>query len=108
MCHFSAVCAIQGANIPQQVARLSQILLLPSEQNTAASEPSTKLPSISELTPLDQSGTFLFEAYVRVEDRTNSTLTDMALRELRAFRETLKGCLDLKVPDRLAMDTRVR
>lgn len=35
-------------------------------------------------------------------------LVNLALTELKAFKEQLKGVVELEVPDRLAFDTRVR
>ena len=63
---------------------------------------------LSDLRPVDPSGSYLFEACVRVEDGRDSKLTEQAINELLAFKRQLEGAVDLRVPDRLALDTRVK
>ena len=70
--------------------------------------PSTQLPALESLVPLDPSGAFLLEACVRVDDRTKPNLVSAATDELNAFRERMRGSVDMKAPERLALDTRVR
>ncbi|KAK3686343.1 hypothetical protein LTR37_019933 [Vermiconidia calcicola] len=57
---------------------------------------------------LDPSGTYIVEALIRTEDGSSSALRDKAMEELLAFAETVKGAIDLRVPDRLALDPRVK
>ena len=57
---------------------------------------------------LDPSGTYLVEACVRMKENSSSTLRDKCIEELLAFDEIVKGAIDFQVPDRLALDTRVR
>jgi mediator of RNA polymerase II transcription subunit 18 len=70
--------------------------------------PLTTLPSLDSLKPLDVSGAFVLEACVRIDDRTKPNLVSTASDELGAFRDLMKGSVDMKVPERLSLDTRVR
>lgn len=57
---------------------------------------------------LDPSGTYMIETSVRLEDRTNSRLAEQASKELLEAKKLLHGSIDLYVPDRLALDTRIK
>jgi len=70
--------------------------------------PLTVLPGLDSLKPLDVSGTFVLEACVRIDDRTKPTLVSAASDELGAFRDLMKGSVDMRVPERLSLDTRIR
>lgn len=89
------------------IARITKIWTVP--EGTGALEPlDAPNPLMDECKPLDQSGTYLIEAIVRVEDGSDSTLIERASRELLSFKKQLEGCLDLRTPDRLSLDTRVK
>lgn len=89
------------------VIRVSRILSVP--EGTGALEPlDAPVPLMADCRPVDPSGTYLFEAMVRVEDSTNSKLAEQAVNELLALKKQLDGAIDLKVPDRLALDTRIK
>lgn len=64
--------------------------------------------SITELQVLDASGTYLVEVSVRMADRKNTAIASQAIAELESFKKNVEGVIDLRVPDRLALDTRVR
>ncbi|KAM0715651.1 hypothetical protein Q7P37_009149 [Cladosporium fusiforme] len=64
--------------------------------------------ALSELQVLDPSGTYMVEVSVRMEDRKNTTIAGQAIAELESFKKNVEGVIDLRVPDRLALDTRVR
>lgn len=66
------------------------------------------LPELGSLSPLDQSGSYVVEAYVRVQDGSTTALRDRATKELLSFADSLKGAIDLRVPDRLALDPRLK
>lgn len=72
--------------------------------------PQSALPpsQLSELKQLDQSGSFIVEASVRIEDSSNSTLTEQGKKELLDFQATMDGAVDLIAPDRLSLDNRVK
>ena len=64
--------------------------------------------AVAELDVLDPSGTYVVEVSVRVEDRKNAKIAEQAVAELRVFKQSVEGVIDLRVPDRLALDTRVK
>lgn len=61
-----------------------------------------------ERRPLDDSGAFLLEASVAVEDGTDATLMAKASAMLLRLKDDLDGCIELRTVERLSMDTRVR
>lgn len=70
--------------------------------------PKVQLPSFTALQPLDPSGGYILEAKVRIQDINHTAVMDTAVREMAAFQEQMKGCVELALPDRLALDTRVK
>lgn len=70
--------------------------------------PLTVLPGLDSLKPLDISGAFVLEACVCIDDRTKPDLVSAASDELITFRDLMKGSVDMRVPERLSLDTRVR
>ncbi|KAH7125303.1 mediator complex, subunit Med18 [Dendryphion nanum] len=70
--------------------------------------PKETLPSLSALHPLDPSGAYILEAKIRVQDLNDPNLVDQGVEELKSFQNQMKGCVQLYVPDRLNMDTRVK
>lgn len=89
------------------VIRIFRVLL--STQQLPADEilEGPPLPA-SELNVLDPSGTYVVEVSVRMEDRKKTKITEQAVAELRVFKQSVEGVIDLRVPDRLALDTRVK
>lgn len=73
-----------------------------------AGAPKVELPTFAELRLLDKSGTYLLEAKVRVQEFNNTAVLEGGVNELKAFQAQMKGCVDLSLADRLAMDTRVK
>lgn len=73
---------------------------------------STQLEStsidLSETRLLDPSGTYILQAAIRVQDGSKVETMTKGVNELLSLKETLKGCVDLEMGDRLALDTRVR
>jgi mediator of RNA polymerase II transcription subunit 18 len=57
---------------------------------------------------LDASGAHIVEATVRVADPSNARLTGIAVEELAAFKAEMAGAVDFYMPDRFALDTRVK
>ncbi|KAK5163721.1 uncharacterized protein LTR77_010394 [Saxophila tyrrhenica] len=68
----------------------------------------SEAPTTVNLPPLDPSGSYVIEACVRMEDGSTTALRDQATKELLAFADGLKGAIDLRVPDRLALDPRIK
>jgi mediator of RNA polymerase II transcription subunit 18 len=63
---------------------------------------------LSELQLLDPSNTYMVEVSVRMEDRKNTKIAEQAIAELLQFQNAVEGVIDLRVPQRLALDTRVK
>ncbi|KAI9664593.1 MAG: Mediator of RNA polymerase II transcription subunit 18 [Bathelium mastoideum] len=83
-------------------------ILLYSNEPSSDSTPRTSMPDINALLPLDESGSYLLQASVRVQDGSKPEIFNKAQSELLGFKETMKGSLDLRVVDRLSLDTRYR
>tara|TARA_R110002003_G_scaffold52_24_gene4582 strand:- start:16857 stop:17294 length:438 start_codon:yes stop_codon:yes gene_type:complete len=70
--------------------------------------PKTKLPSFAALQLLDLSGAYILEAKVRVQDFKEATILESGVNELKDFQKQMRGCVELSLPDRLSLDTRVK
>lgn len=66
------------------------------------------VPDKSLWTPFDPSGSYILQASVRVQDGSKPEIMTLGINELQAFKDMMKGIIDLEVGDRLAMDTRVK
>ena len=90
------------------VLSFHQILRFPETLSEARYRPRTPCPPVSALELLDASGAWALKASVRVLDGSKPELMTRGTNELLEFKELMKGCLDLRVGDRLALDTRVK
>lgn len=70
--------------------------------------PKEDLPAFEALQSLDPSGAYILEAKIRVQDLNNLTVLEAGVSELKRFQTQMKGCVELAVPDRLSLDTRVK
>jgi mediator of RNA polymerase II transcription subunit 18, fungi type len=70
--------------------------------------PVEELPYFSDLQLLDKSGSWILQSSVRVLDGSKPESMALGINELKAFKDQMKGVVDLEVGDRLALDTRVR
>lgn len=70
--------------------------------------PWTRFPPLETLALLDASGTFNLQASIRIQDGMNLETMSIAINELKAFKEMMKGIVEMEVGDRLALDTRVK
>lgn len=86
---------------------LHRVLHEPGVRNLQT-EPKSRLPAFEALQLLDQSGTYILEAKVRVQDFKDASVLESGVNELKAFQTSMRGCVELSLPDRLAMDTRVK
>ena len=88
-------------------SRLVRVLIVnPMEDG---SDPLTSPAPLLENTKLlDPSGTYLLELCVRVTDGSSSTVQEMAVKEAEALVRELEGAIDFQMPDRLALDTRIK
>jgi mediator of RNA polymerase II transcription subunit 18 len=66
------------------------------------------LPPWEKMNFLDPSGAYLLQATVQLSDGTSADIVNLGLGELENVQNTLKGVVDLVVPERLALDTRVK
>jgi mediator of RNA polymerase II transcription subunit 18 len=85
---------------------LHRILQYPDIHTDAS--PRSTLPVFSSLIPFDASGAYLLEVKIRLSDGINPALVNTGHQEMERLRTMLRGVVDLNVPDRLALDTRVR
>ena len=58
--------------------------------------------------PLDPSGTWILQASIRVQDGSKPEIMTKGMNELKAFKDMMKGVVEMEVGDRLALDTRMR
>lgn len=70
--------------------------------------PRVNPPVFPALQPFDPSGAYILEAKVRVQEYNNQTVLERGVNELKAFQTQMRGCVDLDLPDRLSLDTRVK
>ncbi|KAF2150565.1 hypothetical protein K461DRAFT_269997 [Myriangium duriaei CBS 260.36] len=89
------------------ILRLRRVLCFKPATGAAGLD-RAEMPPLSELVLLDASGAWMLEATVRVEDRSKTALVRAASDQLQALRTELRGAIELRVPERLAMITRVR
>ena len=71
-------------------------------------EPRSTMPGIDALHPLDGSSSYLLQAAVRVQDGSKPNVVTQGQNELLRLKEMMKGSIDLRVVDRLSLDTRFR
>ncbi|KAL1797382.1 hypothetical protein ACET3X_003988 [Alternaria dauci] len=89
------------------VVFLYRILHEPGIRNVQKA-PKATLPTWKELKLLDPSGAYTLQATVRIEDFNNAAVLEAGVNELKAFQTQMKGCVNLALPDRLALDPRVK
>jgi mediator of RNA polymerase II transcription subunit 18, fungi type len=88
------------------IIQLQRIFRASPSPGAAPTSPS--LPSSAYVDLLDSSGVYLLQAAIRVQDGSKPELIAAAMSELMAFRDAMRGVVDLEIGDRLALDTRVR
>ena len=72
------------------------------------SAPRNKLPAFDSLNLLDESGAYLLEASLLLGQDLKPEIETKGTNELRDFQSRIKGMVNLKVPERLSLDTRVK
>ena len=80
----------------------------PSHGQPGTRRPLDELPGPERLKPLDSSNGFVLQAAIRVQDGMKPELMNKATNELKAFKELMRGIVDMEIGDRLALDTRVK
>ncbi|QKX56266.1 uncharacterized protein TRUGW13939_03367 [Talaromyces rugulosus] len=73
-----------------------------------SSSPRRTLPPLKELSLLDQSGSYLLQAAITVQDGSNPGMVKTATQHLFGLKEQLKTAVKLEQADRLSLDTRVK
>jgi mediator of RNA polymerase II transcription subunit 18 len=89
------------------VVRIFRVLYPPKQLSADTVLEGPPLP-LSDLQLFDPSNTYMVEVSVRMEDRKNVKIADQAHAELMKFQNAVEGVIDLRVPQRLALDTRVK
>ncbi|OCK77415.1 hypothetical protein K432DRAFT_358638 [Lepidopterella palustris CBS 459.81] len=89
------------------VILLHRILQEPGPRPIQTS-PQKSLPTFNSLKPLDPSGGYVLQASILVQDLGKPAILDQGVEELKRFKDLMKGCVELDVPDRLLLDTRVK
>ncbi|KAH0543643.1 hypothetical protein FGG08_002081 [Glutinoglossum americanum] len=89
---------------------LHHIMLFPPlpPNGTSISSPRKSLPPYCSLVPLDQSGGYVLQASALVQDGTKPESITLGISQLKAFKDMMKGVVELEIGDRLALDTRVK
>ena len=72
------------------------------------SHPSQVLPRLDSLVPLDPSGAYVLQASLRIQDGSKPESISVGINELKAFKEMMRGVVDLDIGDRLALDPRLK
>jgi len=70
--------------------------------------PKVDLPAFAALQPFDPSGAYILEAKVRVQDLNTPAVLENGVGQLKSFQQQMKGCVQLELPDRLALNTQVK
>ncbi|GAM87229.1 hypothetical protein ANO11243_052510 [Dothideomycetidae sp. 11243] len=90
------------------VLRLRRVLCFKPTPDGTAGLDQDALPPLDDFVLLDSSGAWMLEAMVRIEDRGKPALVRAASEQLLGLRAELRGAIELRVPERLAMDTRIK
>lgn len=72
------------------------------------SSPRAALTTLDSLNPLDDSGAYLLEASILLGQELRPEIEVKGTAELRDFQNRVKGMVNLKIPERLSLDTRVK
>lgn len=70
--------------------------------------PHHTLSQFATFDPLDPSGAYILQASVRLTDNPGPDIIARGQAELLKFQNDIKGVVDLKLVDRLALDARVK
>jgi mediator of RNA polymerase II transcription subunit 18 len=78
---------------------------IPGPDPTSVADP---LPALSEMKHVDPSDAWILKAHVVLSDGTNANILSKGTVELEKVQGDLKGIVNLTIPERLSMDTRVK
>lgn len=63
---------------------------------------------IEKLKPLDGSGAYVLEARLMVEEGVKNEVMTRAISELVSFKDSMRGCVEMRTVERLSLDTRAK
>ncbi|KAK7532387.1 mediator complex, subunit Med18 [Phyllosticta citribraziliensis] len=86
---------------------LHRIMRLPTSVPSRDS-PVEALPSYDELEPLDSSGAYILQVSIKIQDNYKPETREKATAEIMAFKNVMKGVVELGPAERLSLDTRVK
>lgn len=95
-------------NYPPQNAPPSSHAHPHPHPHPAQQQPRRNLPPMKDMSLLDQSGSYLLQAAVTVQDGSNPGMVKTATQHLFGLKEQLKTAVKLEQADRLSLDTRVK
>ncbi|KAL9108652.1 MAG: hypothetical protein Q9227_006598 [Pyrenula ochraceoflavens] len=97
--------ALEGFKVYDQNTTLflHRVLVLSTESGNI-SDPASDLPSIDRMTPLDSSGSYIFQASIDLADSNSQELRRRGTEELLAIKETFRGAVALQPADRFALN----
>jgi mediator of RNA polymerase II transcription subunit 18 len=94
--------------IHQNIILLLHRVLRPSVDGEAYGSSSQALPEMNSLVLLDPSSAYVLQASIRIQDGSKPESISVGINELKAFKEMMRGVVDLDIGDRLALDTRLK
>ncbi|KAK8202755.1 mediator complex, subunit Med18 [Phyllosticta capitalensis] len=86
---------------------LHRILCLPNSVSTSDA-PVQSLPSLQKLELLDSSGAYILQVCIKIQDNYKPETREKATAEMLAFKNVMKGVVELNPAERLSLDTRVK
>ncbi len=107
VCSYVTEYVLQGHRVVHNNVILSLHRLLrfpPSDEG----RPRSELISLDSLGLLDDSGAYMLQASIRLHDGGNPEIIALGVKELNALKAELKGVVELKLVDRLSLDTRAK
>ena len=114
MCRYVSQYVLEGHRFVHNnlTLFLHRVLVSPSSAGADAdlnqSRDPEDLPQLEDCVPLDQSGAHLLVSSCYVADGSQPELIKRGVKEQVAFREAMKGIVDMRPIERLALDTRVK
>ncbi|KAK7555758.1 mediator complex, subunit Med18 [Phyllosticta citricarpa] len=89
------------------VIHLHRILRLPNSV-PGRDSPLETLPPLDKLEPLDSSGAYILQVSIKIQDNYKPETREKATAEIMAFKNVMKGVVELGPAERLSLDTRVK
>ena len=106
---FRIIYVLEGHQyIHENVVLFLHRVLLNPDLHPPSKAPRQTLPKFEDFSPLDPSGAYILQASVRLMDNPGPDIVNRGQAELLKFQNDIKGVVDLKLTDRLALDTRVK